>query len=402
VARVLLDTGAMRLSDLDKLTVGDLRTLLTIKRLGSMSGAARELRVTPSQVSKAACRVEAIVGRTLLVRGRRGVTLSGDAVGLLPQLEQVYERLVEAIQGETAFQVITIAAPPYLQSTFLPAIAAALPDFCVRGLEMAPALVRAHATDNLFDAALLVGTSHLGPGWESEHVADLRLALYASPEVVASLGPEPVLPTRLAGTPFVAPVYLANGQFLSVDDGCPLARRLRKKGCEVQSVGLALEVAAQTGQLVYGPTIAASRFVKEGTLRQVQVAGWAVTKALYLVCHGERLRARAHRTILEQMRAVLALHDAEASPPVPLPLQDRRHLGGKASTVPLVHDEGRKDAETTPIAQDRLHEHAPGRLASHAVDRAQTARHQLAARQRGKEVGQSIRRKHRRDATEGA
>jgi DNA-binding transcriptional LysR family regulator len=40
------------------LRVGDLMTFLAVRRSGSITAAARELKVTPSQVSKAISRLE--------------------------------------------------------------------------------------------------------------------------------------------------------------------------------------------------------------------------------------------------------------------------------------------------------------------------------------------------------
>lgn len=377
----------MSASDLDKLSLGDLRTLLTVKRLASISRAARELRVTPSQVSKAVVRVESILRRKLLVRGRRGVSLSSEAVGLLPQLEHLYERLAHAIRGESPGSVVTIASPPYLQSSFLPFFARALSDLYVRGLEMAPALIRAHATDNVFDVALMLGATELPLGWESEHMGDLRLSLFATPDVALRLGPDPVSLDALRALPFISPVYLASGQFVPVDDGCPMPREERRPGSEVQSIGLALEVAAETGQLVFGPRLAARHFLEHGTLREIHVQGWLVEKPLYLLCHPERVLARVQKAIIGEIRTVLARARADFGAPSPLAFENLAHLGGKAAPVPFVHDQRRKNAESTPITQDGLDEHTSRGLVSHAVDRAQNPRHQLRRGQRGKKVG---------------
>ena len=58
---------------ISELHVADLTTFLAVRRAGSVSTAARELGVTPSQVSKAIARLEATLRVRLFSRGARGV-----------------------------------------------------------------------------------------------------------------------------------------------------------------------------------------------------------------------------------------------------------------------------------------------------------------------------------------
>src|SRR5260370_41255608 len=75
------------MSDPEELRIADLGTFLTIVRLGSLSGAARALRVTPSQVSKAVSRLERQLRLQLLRRGTRGVAVSDEGMRLVPRIE---------------------------------------------------------------------------------------------------------------------------------------------------------------------------------------------------------------------------------------------------------------------------------------------------------------------------
>ena len=78
-----------RLSGFPELRLADLLTLLAVQRTGSISGAAREMRVTPSQVSKAMARLERHFGVRLLSRGARGVaTDPGRAAHPAPNRER--------------------------------------------------------------------------------------------------------------------------------------------------------------------------------------------------------------------------------------------------------------------------------------------------------------------------
>src|SRR5438445_695627 len=91
----------------------------------------------------------------------------------------------------------------------------------------------------------------------------------------------------LLRVPRGGPVYTMNGQLVPVEDGCPLPRGRRRIGNEVQTIGLGLELAARTQQLIFGPVIAARSHVLEGSLVEVPVAGWSTrtVDTLYVFCN---------------------------------------------------------------------------------------------------------------------
>ena len=136
-----------------ELRLGDLSTFLAVRRAGSITGAARELRVTPSQVSKAITRLESALRVQLLSRSSRGVALSETGRRVLPHVETAVARLLLIGRAEAeALPELTVAAPSYLLGQFLPTIASSQPQLRVRGLELPPALVRAYAAENFFDS----------------------------------------------------------------------------------------------------------------------------------------------------------------------------------------------------------------------------------------------------------
>src|SRR5207237_809725 len=130
------------------------------------------------------------------------------------------------------------------------------PALRVRGLELPPALLRAYAAENFFDAAFLSsGLERLPSTWSSEHVGEVQKALFGTPDLARRLGAQPIAADKLRDVPFVCPIYNAEGKFVPVDDDCPLPVAERRLGHEAQTIGLALELAARTGQLVFGPTM---------------------------------------------------------------------------------------------------------------------------------------------------
>jgi DNA-binding transcriptional LysR family regulator len=296
---------------LDELRIGDLTTFLAVQRALSISGAARELNVTPSQVSKAISRLESQLQIRLLSRSSRGVVLSEGGRRIVPFVEGAIARLrlIGRAESQTAPE-LTVAAPSYLATLLLPSIAAALPQHRVRGLELPPALVRAYVAENFFDVALLPsGIERLPTTWVSEQVGRIRKGLFASRALAKRIGSGPVPPERLRSIPFVMPVSNMNGQFVSIDDDCPLVMGERTAGHESQTIGVALELAAATDQLVFGPLVAAQRYLASGALVEVRVLGWDVAEPLFVASNGDRVLSRVQATIVKALRASLAEPD---------------------------------------------------------------------------------------------
>jgi DNA-binding transcriptional LysR family regulator len=296
--------GARRATE--DLRIADLLTLQTVARRSSITGAAREMNVTPSQVSKAIGRLERQLHATLIVRSSHGVTLSDAYRRMASHVDALIEQW-KALRGGDGDAVpeLTIAAPSYLNLRFFPAIAASIGTSRLRSLEMPPAMVRAFVGESLFDAALTLGAERLPKSWVNVYAGELRRCLFASPALARKLGPTPIDPSRLSSFPFVSPVYNANGRLMPSDDACPLNRAERRLGHEVETIALALEVAAHTGQLVFGPSIAATTMVQSGALVEIPVRGWNVTGSLYLACDGDRMLKSTQRAILSAVQRVL-------------------------------------------------------------------------------------------------
>src|SRR5687768_6301929 len=103
-------------TDSSDLRLPDLLTYLAVCRHGSVTGAARDLRVTPSSVSKAVTRLERQLRRSLLARTSRGVVVSEEGEKIVPQLEEIVER-IRALSTKTEVPrelKLTFAAPSYL------------------------------------------------------------------------------------------------------------------------------------------------------------------------------------------------------------------------------------------------------------------------------------------------
>lgn len=286
--------------------LSDVVTLLAVRRHGAISAAARELNVTASQVSKAVVRLERRLGGPLLVRAARGVTLTHRGEEVLPVLHELEQRLRALGEpGMPTARHLTVTAPSYLNSIFTPAMAGALPQYRFRAIELPPPLIRAYAVENYFDVAVVAGDARLPMSWDVRPLGPLRKALLCAPEVARKLGRPPVSAIKAAELTFITPVSYGSGQFLPADDGCPLPANQRRRGHEANTFALAVELAIQSGQAVFGPPLAAKYSLRSRRLVEVPVRGWNVSEPLHLACNQDRLLQAARSALLHECRRAM-------------------------------------------------------------------------------------------------
>ena len=285
-----------------ELRLSDLHTLLAVQRTGSISGAGRELRVTPSQVSKAIARLERHFGVRLLSRGARGVAPTAAGRQVLPRIANAVAELratSAAGRGDAPAVELTIAGPCYLVAHVVPALVALLPAVRMRGLDLPPAHLRAYVAENLFDVALAPGGVDNRPAaWTVDMVGTCRSALMARPAFAKRLGSAPLTVDRVRSLPFVGPARVGGERFAAISDDCPLPWEKRWIAHEVQAVAAALEVVARSDLVVFCPVLAASRLSAAGELVEIPVEGWDVEEPLHVLCSGDRVLSRVRQAIV--------------------------------------------------------------------------------------------------------
>jgi len=290
--------------------VGDLLTLLVAQRVGSLAGAARELRTTTSQASKAIARLEEQFGAPLLIRESRGIVLTAVGKSLLPRITRAVAELRagrDRDEDEGHVVPVTIAGPSYLLSSLIGPLASAHQPLHVRGLEMAPALIRARLAENVFDIAFAMGgIASLPSTWTSTQIGSIRFALFGNPAVAERIGPLPVSVDTVRGLSFICPTSQVGERMVAVGDNCPLPTTERRAGHEVHTIGTAVELAAETSNVVFGPVVAARRLVELGALVEIPVDGWDVREPVLVLCNGDRVKSCIQRAIVDATRRRLS------------------------------------------------------------------------------------------------
>lgn len=286
------------------LRLADILTFLAVHSRGSVTGAARSLGTTPSQVSKAIARLERQVGDRLLSRSSQGVTLTPAATQALPHFNTAVEALLKARRGASTIRDITVAAPSYLLLKILPALAKNMTTLRFRGVQLSPAAIRAQLGLRQFEIAFSVGeSSRLPASWKAEPLADLRLGLFGPPALAKRLANAST--DQLLDVPFITPVSFTNGSWQPVEDECPLLVGERQAGHEAPTIAVGLALAAETEQLVFGPQVAAREALEQGRLVEIPVPGWDVRQPSFLTIDVDRVTQRELSLVKSIAQAVL-------------------------------------------------------------------------------------------------
>lgn len=307
VAFVLLPVSDRRCyrcdMELRDFRIGDLQIFSIVQQCGSVSGASRQIGVSPSQVSKAIARLEAHMEEPLLLRSSRGVTLTKLGKKILPGIHRILVEFQHLRPTPDEEHTLAIAAPTYLNDILIPRLCAFDPKLRVRALEMSPALIRTYAGENILDAALLVGETQLTDSWSQTEVGVLHKSLFASPGLATQLGTD-ISAEDIRDVPLITPVSSIDGRFVLLNDDCPLGDN-RRVGHEAYTIALGLQMASVSNHLVFGPRIAVRSYIARGDLVEISVAGWDEKDAVFFACHVDRVKKHEERFIVDSMRHAL-------------------------------------------------------------------------------------------------
>lgn len=160
-------------------------------RFGNLSRAAESLNLTVSALSHQMRALEERLGRPLLARNARGVSLTAEGQRLLDRIAPHLDAITDALQPFAARRenVLSVSVTPTMASAWLvPRLGgflAAHPQVEIN-LRSSAALVD-FVRDTDVDAALRIGQGKW-PGVHAEHLFDEWLAPVASPALIERMG----------------------------------------------------------------------------------------------------------------------------------------------------------------------------------------------------------------------
>jgi DNA-binding transcriptional LysR family regulator len=171
----------------------DLKVLLALARAGSVAGAARELQVDHSTISRRLAALEDAVGTKLLIRGGREFNLTADGRAMLEAAEAAEAataaalRTVRAAKVEAQGHVSVSVAPafvPVLMRELIPALRQSHP---LLGVELRGSFARADLARGEADIALRMARPH-EPDLVARRAMDTGWCVYAARSYLSAHG----------------------------------------------------------------------------------------------------------------------------------------------------------------------------------------------------------------------
>lgn len=297
---------------LEDLRLADLSTVLVVARHRSVTKAAKELRVTPSHVSRVLDRVEKALGRALFERTSRGLEPRDGSEEAFGSLRRALDVMGQVAETERAHRGVVV--PSFLVGLLLPVFARLISER-IRVVQGGANHLRAAAGSATFDFAVLTENIELDGDWFSKKLGYIQMGVYARPSFRKQFGAQ-VTVAELAGCRFICPVYWAGETLQRGDDGFPLTTGARAVGDEVLHVEEGLRLACERDQLVVAHKVVARAYVERGQVKEIPVTDWNAQLGIRLWSHGTRVNQATVRALSAALREALALDPAvsQASP----------------------------------------------------------------------------------------
>jgi DNA-binding transcriptional LysR family regulator len=168
----------------------DLKVLLALSRRGSVAGAARELEVDHSTVSRRLTALEEVLGAQLLIRGGREFSWTAEGQAMVAAAEEVEATIVNATRQVRSAK-LEVAGTVRVATTpgFLTILAPVLPNFLKRypalKFEFSASLDRVDLARGDADIAVRFAKP-AEPDLIARHVTDAGWYLYASNNYISA------------------------------------------------------------------------------------------------------------------------------------------------------------------------------------------------------------------------
>lgn len=181
-------------------------------RAGSLSGAARELNVTPGAISRQISALEKDLGRPLMLRHAQGITPTQAGSRLTRSLglafDEIEAALLEAAAGTGRERLVLNLYPTLAIQWLAPRLANFHSHAPEVDLQIRTSLIEPRFVQDDVDIAILIGNGEWA-GLQSHLLFPRLFTLVASPVLLERLGPDPVEAFR-ASRPLYSDMHIGH------------------------------------------------------------------------------------------------------------------------------------------------------------------------------------------------
>jgi DNA-binding transcriptional LysR family regulator len=294
--------------------VRHLDTLLAIADEGSFTAAADALSTVQSNVSAQVRQLEEELGAELLVRGRRGATLTECGVAVLERARRVRRELeamrddlsmLQGLRTGHASLGIVGTASRWMIPALVTDLRAEAPGVQLRINEGASERLASEVLAGEL-AQAVVTEPMTSPRLDVEHLLDETLVGLAPTDAV-DLGPEPVPLARLAELPIILPP-VGNPLRREVDEAAANAGLTLSVPVEVEGIRLIADMVAAGG----GASVLPETAIPPELLgvRRLSLRG-VPPRRLGLITAREAYLSLADRAVRDAVRRLVTRHEQE-------------------------------------------------------------------------------------------
>lgn len=271
----------------EKIKVSDFAIIGELARLMSIRDTARVMRTTPVQISRRLNTVEKTLGYRIFERGPKGLIVTGagqDAVKFALSMGNEFFSIISSRKQKKS----TLDRPVGVASTSFLLSYAAIPALCQVFKQMPDlrSYVLAFNPDDLV-AAGIKGAFQLvvhpqamdwPRSWQTEHVGNLRWALYGRRGHPLSKGRGGV-----EEAPFVYPLMWDGTKLLVQNDHCPLPVNQRNSFVGTQTAEQAMHLVEQSNLVGFLPTLLMRESLRKGAVTEIEIPEWpAIEQPIYM------------------------------------------------------------------------------------------------------------------------
>jgi LysR family glycine cleavage system transcriptional activator len=263
-------------------SLSSLRAFEAAARLGSLSGAARELNVTHAAIAAHVRTLEGAFGTVLLTREGRGMAPTDDGARLARGLTEGFGTIVDACRDLAARglarPVSVTTTPTFAENWLMPR----LPEFWTHHPDISVTITPSPDVTDLrrdgHDIAIRYGEGGW-PGFDSEPLLTDDFVVLASPGLARRIGePTPaalldqywIMSTNRAEEPYVL-------RALGAEDGALKLRTMATNGMVVSAIRAGMGVGLQSRTLIQAE-LEVGRMVEIAALRMEGVGYHVVTR----------------------------------------------------------------------------------------------------------------------------
>ncbi|MEM7645926.1 MAG: LysR family transcriptional regulator [Pseudomonadota bacterium] len=267
---------------MENLKISDLKLVTLLGRFESLRAIARHIQSEPQNLSKKIETIEKSLGKKLIERSSKGISLTSDGVRVVGQTQRILVELAELEQSpeeSSPFEShIDIVSRGYVIQFLCPFLVRHFQSHASQvGLgfmDLSPEETETSARNNLVNAVYSFGEVDLGKNWSREKVGDLPycFAVRQGHPLSDEVSIDQFLQFKMVGGAYIINQRLIKPDLARIKGKPPL------RGYDSENSMYSREIVLNSDQIGYFPMVTILQELENNELRSLKVKGHIVKK----------------------------------------------------------------------------------------------------------------------------